>query len=169
MKEHMEKWLAMKEHSEKHMVKIEDLKKGDRFYSWNGKVLELLMYETKPDDPDYLRYAVRVWKTDKIETTTFNGVGVRERLFYPYKGRQLNSFYAGFKFAMNLCMKFMTAEEKQKAGIFGFGNEHTAMLKAYDAWKHNITEFYDPQTINIQVDKRKRRQTQKMLKNLLVP
>jgi hypothetical protein len=37
----------------------------------------------------------------------------------------------------------MTTEQKQRAGVYGFGDEFFRAQEGYDAWKHNVIEFYD--------------------------
>jgi hypothetical protein len=150
------------------MKKISEFQIGEKFIDWQGVVQILLMYEEDQANAT-LRYATKEWKTGIIRTHGTGIVGITQLSFYPYKGRDKNSFYAGFKFALNLCMKHMSTEEKLKAGIYRFGDDHVKMLQAYEGWKANSVEFYDRKYINYQGDKRKPRRDAKTGRVLIVP
>ena len=148
--------------------KLSEYHIGEKFIDWSGQVQILLMYCYDPIC-NTMEYATKDWKIGVIKKHSSTGNGLSELRFYPYRGRDKISFYAGFRFALNLCMKFMSTEEKVKAGIYRFGDDHVKMLDAYELWKHNEVEFYPRQYINTQADKRKIRQDKKSGKYLIVP
>jgi len=149
---------------------LKDYKIGEKFYDYNGLVQILLMYEEDQVN-NTVKYATKEWKVGTVRTHTANGVisHMSDRQFFPYKGRDISSFYAGFRFALNLCMKHMTTEEKINAGIYKFGDDHVKMLYAYEGWLKNNVEFYPRQYINAQGNKRKPRRDALTGKYLLVP
>jgi hypothetical protein len=147
---------------------LSDFHIGEKFIDWQGFVQILLMYNADPIT-NQLEYATKEWKTGVIRKHSSAGLGIFELRFYPYKGRDKISFYAGFRFALNLCMKHMTTEEKLNAGIYRFGDDHLKMLDAYEGWKQNNVSYYDRKYINYQKDKRKVRRDAKSGKFLLVP
>ena len=147
--------------------KLKDYKIGEKFYDYNGLVQILLMYEEDQVN-NTVRYATKEWKVGTVRTHSSTGC-LSDRQFFPYKRRDISSFYAGFRFALNLCMKYMTTEEKIQAGIYTFGDDHVKMLYAYEGWLKNNVEFYPRQFINTQGNKRKPRRDALTGKYLCVP
>ena len=126
---------------------LSEFRIGEKFLDWTGLVQILLMYEEDPINST-VQYATKEWKTGIIRTISTCITGISPMAFYPYKGRDKQSFYAGFRFAINLCMKHMTTEQKLDAGIYRYRDDHLMMLKAYSGWKQNNVSFYDRKDIN---------------------
>lgn len=124
----------------KNGVKLYELKRGDRFYSEEGIIYTFIECEYDENNPDWIKYAVKKFKTNEIIETKVTGYGSRDRLFSRYTNRDRGSFLAGFYRAINLCKKNMNQFEIQNAGIDNPVNVYFTMLEEYNKWKKNIDE-----------------------------
>lgn len=121
-------------------VKLYELKRGDRFYSEEGIIYTFIECNYSENNPDFIEYAVKKFKTNDILKFNLNGYNVRDRLYTRYNGRDRGSFLAGFYRGINLCRKEMGQFDKENAGIDNPINVYFTMLKEYNNWKLNIDE-----------------------------
>jgi hypothetical protein len=81
----------------------------------------------------------KIWKTSDIpETRRISGMGVRDREYYKYTGRDSSSYFAGFRAAMQICSAHMGSIDKQNAGIYDDFQQFMTMQKEYKLWKQNL-------------------------------
>lgn len=115
-KQYMDEYLASKG-----MIRLVDLKKGDKFYgmAWNDETIyELVSLTRILGEEDEFEYVTRELGTNKTVKHTLHGDGaVMRTLVCKYKGRDRGSFIAGFKAAMHLYQKHMQVFDRENAGL----------------------------------------------------
>jgi hypothetical protein len=122
------------------LVKLYELKKGDKFYSFDDNLIYVLHDCTVDmNDPDNIKWRGRRYKSADInETHQIHGMGVRDMEYYKYTGRDRSSFMAGFREAIMLCNKHMGSIDKENAGIDNPVAVHMTMLTRYREWCKNL-------------------------------
>ena len=120
------------------MVRVTDLKKGEKFYSmdWDDiRVFELVSLTIIHGEKDVFEYVRRVVGTKTEEHIKIQGTGVVPRsVVLRYNGRDRGSFVAGFKSAMRLYQKHMQIFDRENAGLDNFYNIAMAMNQEYHNW-----------------------------------
>jgi hypothetical protein len=127
-------------------VKLIELKNGDKFYGLDGIIYIFLDYEILPrpatSTVDQIRYRMKPWKIgDGIVSVACTYCGTYDIEVLRYTRRDRGSFLAGFKIAMNLCMKHMRNYDLENTGIETPVDQHMTMLKEYQKWKQNYQEI----------------------------
>ena len=123
-------------------VKLYELKMGDKFYCpYDNLIYVLRDCTVDMNDPDNIKWRARLYKTNDIdETRMVHGMGVRDMEVYKFTHRDCQSFFAGFRYAMMVCTKYMGQYEMVNAGVDNPVSQHLTMLKEYKKWKENLIE-----------------------------
>lgn len=124
------------------LIKIQDLRIGERFYNWEGVILELLDCDYDPADPTKIKYVARRLGTRNIQTYTTHGNNAGENYFYRYTQRDYSSFNAGFRSAMKLMTTHMTPTQIQMSGLDFMPSQHLTMTQEYQNWKRNLDNLW---------------------------
>ena len=122
------------------LVKLYELKVGEKFYNPDNNLIYVLWgCKFDMNDPDCIEWRGKIWKTSDIpETRRITGLGVRDREYYKYTGRDSSSYYAGFRAAMNICLEHMGSIDKQNAGISDDFQQFMTMHEQYKLWIKNL-------------------------------
>jgi hypothetical protein len=123
------------------LVKIRELKKGDKFYGAHDEVIHVFMEctvdEAKPQD---IAYVARTFKSMEYNKYAIHGMDAINTMVYRYTGRDRSSFLAGFRAAMKICTAHMGSVDKENAGVDEMFNQHMTMMKAYKEWTKNFDD-----------------------------
>jgi hypothetical protein len=132
-KQYMNEFIASKG-----MVRLVDLKKGDKFYGhdWDDpNIYELLDLVKIQGEPNTFKYTVRILGTKIMGEHTISGQGVVNRtVVCRYRTRDRGSFVAGFKAAMHLYQKHMQVFDRENAGLDESWNVAMTMNQEYRKW-----------------------------------
>jgi hypothetical protein len=127
------------------LVKLYELKKGDKFYNTHGDNLIYVLHgcEVDMENPHKIKWWGKIFKMGRYEqpeTHQMCGFGVRDLEYYKYTGRDHSSFLAGFRAAAKICNNHMGSIDKENAGIDTPWTQHLTMLNAFREWKKNFYE-----------------------------
>ncbi len=135
-KRYMDEFLA-----KKGMVRLVDLKVGDKFYNmdWQDeKIYELVNLTRTLDEADEVEYDVREIGKKHITHIKLSGFDViRRTVVLRFRGRDRGSFIAGFKAAMRHYQKYMQVFDRENAGLDDLGNTWKTMTDEYHKWMKN--------------------------------
>ena len=125
----------MPRHKKSELVKIQDLKSGDKFYDWDGIICKFI---DGIQTPNNFQYCCKILKFNITEARSiYTGSGDIE--FYRYSGRRdRSSFNAGFKHALKICMAQMNSTDLLNAGLEDNIKEYMTMLREYEKWIRNV-------------------------------
>jgi len=119
-----------------------NLKPGERFYNYEGLVLEMIHCDYDPNNPDQIGYTAKAFKRKDSITITANGKNVANQYYYRYTGRDYSSFNAGFRAAMRLMIKHMGKFDIENAGMENPVMRHLTMGQEYNKWKINAGDLW---------------------------
>ena len=126
------------------LVKLYELKKGDKFYNTHDNLIYVLHgCEVDMDNPHKIKWWGKIFKMGRYEqpeTHQMCGFGVRDLEYYKYTGRDQSSFLAGFRAAIRTCIPHMGSIDKENAGVDNPMAQHITMLNAFREWKKNFDE-----------------------------
>jgi hypothetical protein len=124
------------------LVKLRDLKKGEKFYGAHDELIhvfiECTVDETKPDD---IAYVVRTFRSRDIHKYAIHGLNAIDTQVYRYTGRDRSSFLAGFRSAIKICTPHMGKVEMENAGVSEPFNQFMTMMNAYKEWTKNFDDY----------------------------
>ena len=123
------------------LVKIRELKKGDKFYGAHDELIHVFMEctvdETKPDD---IAYVTRTLRSRDYNKYAIHGMDAINTQVYRYTGRDRSSYLAGFRAATRICVPHMGSVDKENAGVDEMFTQYLTMMKAYREWIKNFDE-----------------------------
>lgn len=123
-------------------VRLYELKRGERFYTWEGLIYEMIECWHDPNNPDWIKYAARQFRTGEIITLETQGSNARDQQYYRYTGRDRSSFNAGFMAALKLTMKYMQVFDLQNAGLEHSVQQYMTMTQLYQKWLKNEDKLW---------------------------
>lgn len=123
-------------------AKLYELKRGERFYNWECLIVEMIECWHDPNNPDWIKYAARHFKTGDIITLEDNGTNVRDQMYYRYTGRDRSSFNAGFMATLRLTMKYMQIFDLENAGLEHSIQQYITMSQLYQKWLKNEDKLW---------------------------
>lgn len=118
-------------------VKLYELKRGEKFYDWEGIIHVMLYCVYDPANPDYIEYDARIFKTNEIVNHRLCGKCVSEQPYIKYTGRDRSSFMAGFKRAVELCKSELTKNQQSILKIEHDVTIHLTAGYSYQRWMRN--------------------------------
>jgi len=119
------------------LVKIKDLKKGDKFYYYDELVYILLELIVIHGDSDNITLRVKRFKTKVKLDIDIHGQDVINNEVYLFNGWDSGSFFAGFRAAFNICTPHMGVFDLENAEVGEHLKNHLAGLKAHKEWQNN--------------------------------
>ncbi len=122
----------------KDKVKLSELKVGDKFYQpFNDLISIFVNCIVDESNQNCIEYHCKLLNTKDIEIHKIYSTNAINQEVYKYNGRDKSSFFAGFRFAMKHCVKYMGIFDLQNAELDDKFKQHLTMLKQYDNWKKN--------------------------------
>ena len=120
------------------LVRLYELKRGEKYYDLDGIVREFIDCVFDESNPDFIKICTRKLRHFCPEDQHMHGPNVANMEYYYYTGRrEKNSFIAGFKRAMTLCTKHMGKFDLENAELDNPCNIHLTMQKEYKRWLKN--------------------------------
>lgn len=120
------------------LVKLYELKRGDKFYDMDGIACEFIDCVYDAAIPDVIEYRARVLHYRMPESRKMAGPDVAERTFFRFRSRDRSSYMAGFQMAMRLCTPHMGKFELQDTELDNPVKIHMTMIEEYKKWKKNV-------------------------------
>lgn len=114
-------------------VSILELKEGDKFYYLDGLIY--IMIECNLVNPNQIDFVAKKLGTCEYIKLSLHSQNVQESCVFRYTRRDKPSFNNGFKYAIEYCKQFMTAQEQANAYLDDDIKVHIMMNGLYNKWK----------------------------------
>lgn len=112
--------------------KLSDLKRGDKFYWYDGTIF--ILHEVKVPCANQIDFVVRKNRTRGFIKMSHSGKDATNLMVFRYKGRDKASFNAGFKFAIQYCSQYMDDKQKALAQVDSDVMMHLKLNSIYNYW-----------------------------------
>jgi hypothetical protein len=123
---------------EKGKIKLIDLRMGDKFYSLDDDLIYVVIAVSYDENkPNEIKYSARRLNSNIITYHTIHSDNAKDLCVYKYTGRNMTSFLAGYRYAMNRCIKHMGLFDRENAGFNDNFKTHMTMLEDYKRWITN--------------------------------
>lgn len=128
------------------LVKVTDLKEGDKFYDLDG-IIRIFISYIRVSDNSFTIYTIPFKReSGKLYIPTANTISstpdiIENYKFYRYLRRDKLSYKAGFMMALRLCLEHMGKFDMENAGLDNPVNTVMKIDEFYKNWKENIIEI----------------------------
>lgn len=118
---------------------LADVKVGELFYDYIDNTVIYKMIEITFKSPTKIEYVCQQYKTNTIIRKSISTNDIDDVKVLMFNGRDRASFFAGYRFAIQHCKKYMGVFDLENAELNDDLTAHMRMLKVYKNWCNNET------------------------------